>query len=144
MTIATASVHPGVTGHVVLAEDDDRLRQLLARALERDGFRVSEVCDGAALLDLVGDLLASGLEHAGIDLVITDVRMPILNGISALSALRSEAIPVIVMTAFGDAETHAAASRMGAVLVFDKPFDLAEIRRAARRAVSSSRDRTRR
>lgn len=118
---------------VLLAEDDTRMRQLLAATLRRDGFSVVEAVNGADLLDAVGEVLAD--EHAApLDLIITDIRMPTLSGLDVLSELRwvGARVPVILITAFGDEATHALADRLGAAAIFDKPFDLDALRAAAR------------
>ena len=117
---------------VLVAEDDTRMRELLADTLRRDGHEVIEARDGAELLDYIGELHLSPRGDPPIDLIITDVRMPTLSGIDVLAELRwaDWAIPVIVITAFGDADLHAEAKRLGAAAVFDKPFDLDDIRTA--------------
>lgn len=109
------------------------MRQLLAFTLQRDGFDVTAARDGAELLDWIGDLRLDPGRRPTVDLIITDIRMPALSGLDVLAELRwdSCAIPVIVITAFGDEETHGKARRLGAVAVFDKPFELHDIRAAA-------------
>jgi DNA-binding response OmpR family regulator len=120
-------------GRAVVAEDDAEMRRLVARALRRDGWEVSEASNGSELLEL--------LEWAGrlgdpVDLVVTDVRMPGVSGLQALDWLRRVrdwSAPIIVITAFGDQRTHSLASQLGAQ-VLDKPFELDELRRLARAA----------
>ena len=118
---------------VLLAEDDARMRRLLAAALRLDGFEVVEAKDGAELLEGIGNLILHPRDGRVVDLVITDVRMPFTTGLDVVAGLRrAEWItPVIVITAFGDEATHAEAQRLGAVAVFDKPFDVNELRIAA-------------
>jgi DNA-binding response OmpR family regulator len=121
------------TPHVLLAEDDTRMRQLVAATLRRDGFDVTEAKDGAELLDWIGELCLHPRNGRPVDLIITDIRMPTLSGLNVLTELRWDdcAIPVIMITAFGDEETHAEARRLGAAAVLDKPFELDDIRAAA-------------
>jgi CheY-like chemotaxis protein len=113
---------------ILLAEDDSAMRTLLAWSLRRDGHSIIEAHDGHQLLDLLG---AFALEDNMPDLIVTDVRMPGLSGLEVLRAagLSDGRIPVIVMTAFGSPETHEAAKRLGAIAVFDKPFDPDDLRR---------------
>jgi DNA-binding NtrC family response regulator len=115
---------------VLLADDDGPLRECLATALRLDGHEVIEARDGCELLDL----LASSVMERGTppDLVISDLRMPGWTGIQVLAGLRSAewSVPVIVITGFGDAKTCAQAERLGAKAVFNKPFDIDDLRTA--------------
>lgn len=119
---------PEHEARVLLAEDDPDMRALLARALRRIGYSVVEVQDGLALLQRV----RSGLddEHdVAPDLIISDIRMPGCSGLEVLAGLRAcdWAMPVILITAFGDEAAHAEARRLGAALLLDKPFDLDDL-----------------
>ncbi len=108
---------------VLLAEDDPDTRDLLATYLADAGIDVEVMEDGHALRDR---LLESGPNFA-CDAVVTDVQMPGWTGMDALRwlGLHHPAIPVVVMTAFGDAKTRERAERLGAFAVCDKP-ELAE------------------
>lgn len=121
---------------IVLAEDSADLRELLAGALERVGYRVIQVGTGAALVAEVRRLSAEG---EAVRLVITDVQMPELGGIDAAAAVRAAgfAAPLIFMTAYGDAWTRARAAALGAVLLA-KPLGLRALRLAVRRAIVES------
>ena len=114
---------------IVVADDDPAMRRLVVEALRRDGHEVEQAGNGAALLNRLAvnvDQPASGL-----DLIISDIRMPAFTGLDLLEALRAIdcTTPVILMTAFPDVETRKAARRLGAVL-FDKPFDIDDLRTA--------------
>lgn len=124
---------------VLIAEDDEHLRRLLASTLRRDGFEVIEAWDGAELLGWIGSLLLHPQDGRQVDLIISDVRMPLVTGLDVLARLRRVdwVTPVILITAFGDETVHAEAKRLGAVAVFDKPFDLNDVRTAALRATGS-------
>jgi CheY-like chemotaxis protein len=114
---------------VLLAEDDPELRWLIARALRNRGFDVLEVADGSDLLDQVGLALLETYELDSIDLIVSDVRMPGWSGLEVLAGLTSAGCetPVVLITAFGDPEVHAAARRLGAAALLDKPFDLDDL-----------------
>ena len=116
---------PATQPRVLIAEDDREMRRMLSRALGRRGCDVHAVPNGRELLDTLTRGLA-GVEGEAPDVIITDVRMPGVTGLEALARLRRVdwATPVILITAFGDAATHAEAHRLGAAFVFDKPFDL--------------------
>lgn len=116
---------------ILVAEDDADMRRLVVEALHKDGYDVVAISDGGRLLvTLAHEIVERG--GAGLaDLLVSDVRMPICTGMQILEQLRAShwMIPVILMTAFGDAATREQARGLGAML-FDKPFDLGELRAA--------------
>jgi DNA-binding response OmpR family regulator len=118
---------------VLLAEDDVEMRALIACALRSDGHEVLEVSDGWQLLQSLATRQLPSDEDEGIDLLISDIRMPGKNGLDVLAGMRwaDWPMPVILITAFGDAKTHAEARRLGAAAVFDKTFDLDDLRTLA-------------
>jgi len=117
---------------VILAEDDREMRTMLAESLRRDGYWVVEAADGCALEALIRSSFHATPLGEPVELIVTDVRMPGSSGLSALSAVREArwALPFIVITAYGDEATHEEARRLGAAAVFDKPFDLDDLRTA--------------
>ncbi len=124
-----AVAEPRATARVLVAEDDPEMRALLVAVLRRDGCEVSVVHDGVQLAERLR-ALGQGDALGTVDLVISDIRMPGMSGLQALAHLaRSGARPaVILITAFGDSETHADAHSLGAQAVFNKPFDLDDLR----------------
>lgn len=116
---------------VVVAEDDPDLRHLVAEGLRRDGYDVEEAEDGFALAERIE---RTDLEP--VDLIISDVLMPGRTGLELLMDLRNPFrpgvcnTPVILITAFGDDQTHHHADTLGAFL-FDKPFDVDDLRTCA-------------
>jgi len=122
---------------VLLAEDDQDFRVLLATVLRADGYEVLEAGNGAELFDFVAFGLMGGQAKRSFDLIVSDIEMPGYNGLEVLDGIRDAriGIPVILITAFGDAEKHQAAERLGARLL-DKPFDLAELEEAVEAALS--------
>lgn len=122
---------------ILLAEDDAEMRALVSGDLRRAGYSVVECADGAALLQrLDGVGPAQGL---GVDLVVSDVRMPELTGLEVLERLRAADpfTPYIVLTAFGTAETRRAAERLGAIAVLDKPFEIKALLRLVEDAIGA-------
>jgi CheY-like chemotaxis protein len=117
-------------GRVLVADDDKEMRLLLSTVLRKDGFEVVEAQTGAEALDLLSTSLAEGPSYR-YDLIISDVRMPCLGGLDVLAGLRETnwVTPVILITAFGGSQTHEEASRWGATAVFDKPFNVNDLRR---------------
>ncbi len=116
-----------MTRVVVVAEDDSELRGMIARALARDGFEVTEVENGEELLRLI-ELITAGAT-ARPRVIVADVRMPGATGLQALGLMRRLKldVPVVLVTAFGDAQTHALARRLGAAALLDKPFDMRDL-----------------
>lgn len=115
---------------LVLADDDQELRTLLVAALRADGYDVIEVQDGSQLISCLATQLLCERDGQPIDLVISDLRMPGCSGLDVLAGLRfsNRLTPFILLTAFGDAQTHREARRLGAACVFDKPFDVDDLR----------------
>ena len=132
---------PDVTGVasdlpiVLLAEDDDELRRLLARKLRRQGCDVVEARTGTQLVELVVEHTVEPIaaEQRQASLVISDLRMPGRSGLDVLRLLRraNVGVPVILMTAFGSRQVHDEALVLGAAAVFDKPVDLDDLTAAA-------------
>ena len=118
-------------GRILLAEDDDEMRALLASRLRSDGFDVLEARDGGELSTLIDAAHEARSIVPGtiVDVVISDARMPHLSGLDALEGLRKNDVetPFILITAFGDTHTHSEAYRLGANAVFDKPFEVDDL-----------------
>jgi DNA-binding NtrC family response regulator len=112
-----------MTSHerILVVDDEKQMRDLLAKVLERKGYQVSACGDGAEALAL--------LEREPADLVVTDVRMPGLNGMEALRAIKelNPDIVVIIMTAFGSIDQAVQAVKDGAYDYINKPFKIDEI-----------------
>jgi CheY-like chemotaxis protein len=117
---------------ILLAEDDLEMRNLLAGLLREEGYEVQDVEDGARLIGLLHSAVHRPLD---VDLVISDVLMPGATGLEVLAFLRRSGskIPFILITAFGNPELHAEAHTLGVSAVFDKPFDLEDLRATVRR-----------
>ncbi|HCU24773.1 MAG TPA: hypothetical protein DF383_07130 [Deltaproteobacteria bacterium] len=118
---------------IVVAEDDEEMRKLLVGCLQKEGYRAMGVRNALELLDYTGPetALPSNPEP---DLIISDIRMPGVTGLSFLEGLKSmnSPIPVIIITAFGSPEIHQEALRLGAAAVFDKPFDMDHLKESVK------------
>lgn len=125
---------------ILIAEDDPAMRELLVQALRSDGHDVYEAEDGMGLFCYFDEDHGPDRpdQFFGVDLIISDIRMPWLTGLEVLREIkaRKEPIPIILITAFGDDTTHAEAERLGAVAVVDKPFDVDEFVAMVRRMLS--------
>lgn len=120
---------------VLLIEDDDEMRALLAGVLRRDGFRVVTARDGYEALSMLGSILVDRRRSGVPDLIVTDQRMPGSDGLSVLEAARTMQIPspVILITAFGDEEIHERVAGFPDATVLDKPFEMEDLLQQARR-----------
>ena len=107
---------------ILVAEDDEQMRDLLLRVLGDEGYEVTAVQDGAVAL-------ARLEEKPGFDLVLTDVRMPGLDGMELLRRAMARQLrqPVILMTAFGSIESAVEAMREGAHHYLAKPVDIEDL-----------------
>jgi two-component system, response regulator, stage 0 sporulation protein F len=116
---------------ILVAEDDVEMRRVVADALRDDGYEVVEVADGGRLLVDIAARIKAGADVDSIDLIVSDIRMPICTGLQILEVLRQahRHTPVILMTAFGDKATRKRAEDLLAVF-FDKPFDIDDLRAA--------------
>jgi len=107
---------------ILIVEDEARMRRLLEINLGEDGFTTLSAGDAEQGLKLLHDNT--------VDLVVTDLKLPGMNGLEFLHAIKRQnaALPVIVMTAFGSVETAVEAMKAGASDYVLKPFSLAEMR----------------
>ncbi|MCC6751805.1 MAG: response regulator [Deltaproteobacteria bacterium] len=123
---------------MLLAEDDRELRQVLTAALEGDGYEVLAVETGDELAKFITEVLAS--EQEAVDLIVSDFLLPGWTGLQALAALRTIdwTVPVILITAYPDVEVRRAARRLGVTFLFEKPFELEDLRMAAMNLVAPS------
>jgi len=121
---------------ILLAEDDNEMRELLLWWLRRDGYEVTVCRDGNDLLTYLEWSVLSE-ELAQFDLVLSDVRMPRGSALDVLEELYGcdGLPPTILITAFGDPAIHAEARQLGAAEVIDKPLNrealMAKIRQLA-------------
>jgi CheY-like chemotaxis protein len=122
--------------NVLISDDDESMREMLAYWFEHSGYRTSTAANGVELLDCLDRNAASGRLP---DLIISDIRMPGMDGLSALSRIHViyPDVPVVLVTAFGDARTHRRARELGAAAVLDKPFDLRELRATVEQLLSA-------
>ena len=114
---------------LLVADDDPAVRQSLERTLTREGYRVLLASDGQAALER--------LQGGGIDLVLSDLKMPGLTGLELLRAAKIVApeVDVIMLTAFDTVEEAVKAMKEGASDFLTKPFQRAQLIRVIRQAL---------
>jgi two-component system nitrogen regulation response regulator GlnG len=118
---------------VLIADDEDSLRWVLEKGLRQAGYEVTAVADGDSAL--------RAFDASPFDLVFLDIRMPGMDGLTALAQLRARRpdAHVIVMTAHGTMETAIQAMQRGAYDYLAKPFDIDEVLLLAERALAAGR-----
>jgi two-component system cell cycle response regulator CpdR len=109
---------------ILLAEDEESVRLLVARALIQDGHEVVATADGAEALDVLQR------EGGRFDLLLTDIKMPVMDGLALALAVARDfpALPIVLMTGYADQRERASGLESLIVDVIAKPFTLAEIK----------------
>src|ERR1700678_2181447 len=107
---------------ILIVEDEAKMRRLLELNLGEDGFTTLSAEDAESALKL--------LRENAINLVVTDLKLPGMNGLEFLQTIKRQnaSLPVVVMTAFGTVETAGEAMKRGASDYVLKPFSLSEMR----------------
>ena len=118
---------------ILICDDEELIRWSLCEHLTQEGFETRSASNGK-------ECLAAVREQAP-NLVMMDLKMPIMDGITALRTLRETdpELPVIMITAHGGVESAIEATRLGAAGYIAKPFDLREAAIAVRRALAENR-----
>lgn len=113
---------------ILIADDDAMLRDLLVENLELEGYSVDAVVDGEEAI--------AALKNRSYEIMLTDLRMPGLDGIEVLHWIRNEKLPTvgILMTGFGSIDSAIEAMKAGAFHYITKPLDFGEVRLLVRKA----------
>ena len=113
---------------ILIAEDEENIRLLLERLLQKNGYSTYSVDNGVAALEIA--------RAREVDVILTDIRMPGMDGIDLIKEVKQldPCIEVLVMTAYASVETAIEAVRLGARDYIRKPFDIDEVLEAVRRA----------
>jgi len=116
---------------ILVVDDEPKMRRVLEIMLQKMGHRVLTAGNGR-------EALAHFQSHT-VDLVITDLRMPEMDGIGLLASLRAQEsdVPVLVITAHGTIETAVAAMKQGACDYILRPFDIDVLELAVKRALNN-------
>jgi len=106
--------------HILIVDDHREIRDLVSRALSKDGFRVSSAADGRAMRKIMAD--------GRIDLILLDLMLPGEDGLSLCRTLRTESnVPIIMVTAKGEEIDRVIGLEMGADDYLSKPFGSREL-----------------
>ncbi len=106
---------------ILIVDDEQNILNLLERVLTKAGYPVQKAASGRAALDII--------ERHPVDIVLTDIRMPDMDGIALLKAIKAQNAPVKVhlMTAFATLDTAIEALKMGAQDYIKKPFKIEDV-----------------
>src|ERR1700755_1303223 len=120
---------------VLIADDEDSMRVLVARAIAMDGHETVTAQDGAEALEVLSR------EAGAFDLLLTDIQMPIMDGIAlALTAARDfPDLTILLMTGFADQRERASGLNAIVYDVVTKPFSVADIRTAVADALAAKK-----
>jgi CheY-like chemotaxis protein len=118
---------------ILIADDEESMRALVARAIAMDGHETVTAQDGAEALEIITS------ESGAFDLLLTDIKMPMMDGIALALAVARDfpALTILLMTGFAD--QRELASGLDAIVhdVVTKPFAVADIRTAVADALAS-------
>jgi two-component system, cell cycle response regulator CpdR len=119
---------------ILVVDDEEAVRSLIARGLALDGHEVSMAGDGAEALDVLG------AEQGRFELVLSDIRMPLMDGIAmALAAKRDYPdLTILLMTGYAEQRERAKSLEQIVVDVMTKPFGLAELRETVARVLAEA------
>lgn len=106
--------------HILVVDDEARIREVLLYALQKEGFRVSAVADGRAALEAV--------DSGGIDLVVLDVMLPELDGLEVCRRIRAKRrVPILFLSARGEEIDRIVGLELGGDDYLTKPFSPREL-----------------
>jgi CheY-like chemotaxis protein len=119
---------------ILIAEDEEPMRTLIARALAEDGHVVEATADGTEALDMLQS------EDGNFDLLLADIQMPAMDGIALALAVARDfpVLPILLMTGYADQRERASGLEALICGVIAKPFGVADIRSAVASAVAKN------
>lgn len=131
-----------MTASILLVEDDDDMREVIARNLCKAGYQVTQAADGAAAITLLTRTFPGRPDY---DVVLTDIVMGDIDGIEVINAAKSQpdAPEVLLLTGYGSLDTAIAAMRAGAFDYLQKPCPTTQLRERIAAAVQQRRDKQR-
>ena len=118
---------------VLIADDEESMRLLVARAIAMDGHEIVTAEDGAEALEILNS------DPSAFDLLLTDIKMPVMDGIALALAAARDFPDLIILLMTGFADQRERASGLDAIVhdVITKPFSVADIRTAVADALAS-------
>ena len=116
---------------ILLVDDDKEYCKAMAKMLERSGYSITVAADGRQALDF--------LSEKPFDLILSDLRMPRVDGIELMDEIRRKRIKttVVFLTGYGEVESYMDLMNKGAFEYLNKPADIGEILRVTKRAIET-------
>jgi len=116
---------------ILFVDDDEQFRKAMVRIFEASGFDITTAKDGQEALDL--------LSESTYNLIITDLKMPVLDGYELVREIKKREIkiPVIILTGYGEVETYIDLMNMGVYDHIEKPVSQRELMDLARKAIGA-------
>ena len=120
---------------ILIAEDEEPLRTLIKRALAEEGHLVVATADGSEALDVLQS------EAGGFDLLLADIKMPVMDGIALALAVARDfpKLPILLMTGYADQRERVSGLEALICDVISKPFSGAEIKFAVAAAIAKGK-----
>jgi response regulator RpfG family c-di-GMP phosphodiesterase len=120
--------------HILIVDDEPMIREILRETLEQEGYRISEAENGRVACEKVEG-------NGSYDLILTDVKMPVMDGFTLMKNLGhlTDEVPVVVITSFSDIDVAVDAIRLGAYDYIVKPFNISQVTIAVSRAIDRRR-----
>ncbi|MBI1923778.1 response regulator, partial [Candidatus Poribacteria bacterium] len=114
---------------ILIVDDDDSIRFVLTKALQKEGYHILNARNGKEAIDL--------LNSEPVDVILLDIFMPDANGLELIETLQemNQTAPIIIITAHGNTQTAIEAAKRRAYDYVTKPFDIKEVRTLVARAV---------
>jgi DNA-binding NtrC family response regulator len=121
---------------ILIVDDDARMLRALEKVLLGEGMTIITAFEASEAVEVLTQ------RKRRVDLVITDLRMPFVNGITLLYTIHEilPAMPVIVLTAFGDPDVRAECCRQGAAAFLEKPMDSRRLVKTINKVLRSEKD----
>lgn len=121
------------TASILVVDDEEHAREGLSKILTREGYGVEMAANGKEAID--------SLKRQSFDLVITDMRMPLMDGFEVLREIKKmdESIGVIMITAYGEVESYLEAMNLGAFEYINKPVRVNELKRVITKVLEERR-----
>jgi DNA-binding NtrC family response regulator len=115
---------------ILVVDDEDALRTVLAAELEGEGYQVTTAADGQEAINI--------LSSAGFDLILLDIKMPNVDGFEVLKLAkeRHPATKIIMLTGFADLKNAIESKKLGAEDFVSKPYDLVDLLTTVERVLS--------
>lgn len=118
---------------ILVVDDEEHAREGLSKILTREGYGVETAANGKEAIDVI--------KRQSFDLVITDMRMPLMDGFEVLREIKKmdDSVGVIMITAYGEVESYLEAMNLGAFEYINKPVRVNELKRVITKVLEERR-----